>query len=276
MYTTKSTVGFPAQSQWSGDKVGSRVGPLYKKGGSRSAGDQVPEPHVDQHRIQKVPKRFTGKQMMPGMHVNPGNMRFKVGRGKGEKVDLKAQEVRENGPTSASGVEDGFFGGLRYWAEEFSPVQSYVKSQPPDQRKNGFGSGDAQKRDEFSSQTRTAQWRQAIKSEDKMTSQVIEDSMAKSGVSMDELRASGMAASQKLGQTARDFAKGTQYDRLRDKRDDVYGRKTMHSPMNKISLGSQMRSSGEIGTGVEEVELDRPKFKRVNVVKEFYRQNHGN
>ena len=41
----------------------------------------------------------------------------------------------------------------------------YLKTQPPDTRKNGFGSSDAKRRDEFSNDVEVNKWRERIKNE---------------------------------------------------------------------------------------------------------------
>ena len=49
--------------------------------------------------------------------------------------------------------------------EKYVDRTMYLKTQPPDTRKNGFGSSDAKRRDEFSNDVEVNKWRERIKNE---------------------------------------------------------------------------------------------------------------
>lgn len=291
MYSTKNKVPV-GQSQWGkADKIGARIGPLYK-GAERTKETQVPDPFVDSYRVHKTPGRFMGRQVSSGPHFNPLNARFRRepqsgpsgSKAASAKPVVKPSEVKELGPSNATGVEDGAFGRCEYWHEPYVTGTNYRTTQPMDKRKIGFGNGDAMKRDEFSDPIRTAQWRQQLLVEGKMASEGMRATLRKSGVDLDELRASGKDVAKELSASlgassfgaSRSMAGKTQYDRLRDHRDDPYNTKTLHSPTSKIQLGSHTLSSRAVGAGIEAVALGRPAHARVSVTKQFYRANGHN
>lgn len=62
----------------------------------------------------------------------------------------------QNRPHNA---ENGNFSKVRYDAGQYKEGNLYIESQPLDARKQGFGSRDAHRRDEFSNSVRTEQYR---------------------------------------------------------------------------------------------------------------------
>jgi len=63
------------------------------------------------------------------------------------------------------GQTAGYFNNIPYMPDAFQDVSSYRLSQPRANRKLGFGSFDAHKRDEFTSSLRSLQYRELLKSE---------------------------------------------------------------------------------------------------------------
>lgn len=61
--------------------------------------------------------------------------------------------------------DNGNFTKLKYHPDEYRDGNKYITTQPLDKRKNGFGTKDAHKRDEFSNYIRTEQYREAINKE---------------------------------------------------------------------------------------------------------------
>ena len=53
--------------------------------------------------------------------------------------------------------------------EKYIDRTRYLESQPPADRKKGFGSSDAKRRDEFSQEIETQKWRERIKTENEFT-----------------------------------------------------------------------------------------------------------
>lgn len=58
---------------------------------------------------------------------------------------------------------------LTYSPSPYVDSIKYLKSQPPDKRRNGFGTHDANKRDEFTNEIRTEQFRESIRKEHRFT-----------------------------------------------------------------------------------------------------------
>jgi hypothetical protein len=101
----------------------------------------------------------------------------------GEKYQDKSHELPKrwkgkqfvtNPPKKASGNAVGYFNGLKYSPEPYGEDSKYVKQQPLDSRKLGFGSHDARKRDEFMSHIRTECYREQLRSELRNTSKQAE------------------------------------------------------------------------------------------------------
>lgn len=59
----------------------------------------------------------------------------------------------------------GTFNIFEYASDPYQDNSKYIITQPPDSRKEGFGSKDANRRDEFSSDVRARQWREKLKQE---------------------------------------------------------------------------------------------------------------
>ncbi len=61
--------------------------------------------------------------------------------------------------------QNGNFAKIEYAPEGFKEVNKYLQSQPLNDRKNGFGTKDARRRDEFANAIRTEQYREGIQKE---------------------------------------------------------------------------------------------------------------
>lgn len=64
--------------------------------------------------------------------------------------------------------ENGHFSKLEYGGGAYQETYKYITTQPLGDRKKGFGTRDAKRRDEFSSAVRTEQYRTTIKKENDM------------------------------------------------------------------------------------------------------------
>jgi hypothetical protein len=62
-------------------------------------------------------------------------------------------------------AEDGHFSKKMYVPEKYGDGIKYISTQPLDSRKRGFGTKDAHKRDEFSNNIRTQQYRETLRKE---------------------------------------------------------------------------------------------------------------
>lgn len=78
---------------------------------------------------------------------------------KGEKL------VKFNVAMVPKNEENGHFSKLKYMAGGYLESTRYLKSQPLELRKKGFGTKDAFKTDEFSNAVRTQQYRESIEKE---------------------------------------------------------------------------------------------------------------
>lgn len=63
------------------------------------------------------------------------------------------------------GQTEGLFKKLEYSTDVYQDNSKYISTQPRDGRKLGFGSYDAKRRDEFSSDIRAKQWKEKLKTE---------------------------------------------------------------------------------------------------------------
>lgn len=63
------------------------------------------------------------------------------------------------------GQTAGYFHKMTYNPDTYQSSKRYIQIEPLKDRKQGFGSRDARRRDEFSSDVRTRQWREKLKSE---------------------------------------------------------------------------------------------------------------
>jgi hypothetical protein len=66
---------------------------------------------------------------------------------------------------SKKGQTQGYFTKLTYSSHPYSVGTRYLDTQPRDERKFGFASKDAFRRDEFTSDIRARQWREKLKTE---------------------------------------------------------------------------------------------------------------
>lgn len=87
---------------------------------------------------------------------------FRQGK-KSEKAPFQCKQIPVN-------EENGYFSKTVYKAGGYLEGTRYKDSQPLDQRKRGFGTKDAKRRDEFSNAIRTEQYRETIRKESELLS----------------------------------------------------------------------------------------------------------
>ena len=68
-------------------------------------------------------------------------------------------------------AENGHFSKTVYVPEGYKETNKYITTQPLDARKRGFGTKDAHRRDEFSNNIRTEQYREGIRKETELMNQ---------------------------------------------------------------------------------------------------------
>ncbi|RYG68299.1 hypothetical protein EON64_05480 [archaeon] len=99
---------------------------------------------------------------------------FRQGK-KGEKLTpFQSKGIPQN-------AELGYFTKKSYVPEGYKEGIKYITTQPLDQRKLGFGTKDAHKRDEFSSNNRTEQYRETLRKEKEMAEspEVVKEKLTK-------------------------------------------------------------------------------------------------
>ena len=151
----------------------------------------------------------------------------------------------------------------------------YLKKQPPESRKSGFGSRDATKFDEFSQTIRTQQYRDTLKKEQKIMD-AKKDHAAEAAM-VAKYDAAAAAKLEKEGPSyLYDIGRGktTQFD-PKAKKDAYYKAKEKYSLERPINLGPYMTASRDIGAAAWSVAKKRPTPKgAVSGVKDFFDNSH--
>jgi len=169
-----------------------------------------------------------------------------------------------------------------YASEPYKETMPYFTSQPVDQRKLGFGSHDASKRDEFMTGIRTEQYREQLKAESKILKQIEESNKAKGlGVKVtaeDEVETypHGLRPARHLYDIGRDS--DTEFD-PRSNRDTWYNALRCKSRVRvDRRTGGAWLSSAEAGAGI--AKLDHAAFKakhgHIKATKTFFDRAHLN
>jgi len=169
-----------------------------------------------------------------------------------------------------------------YASEPYKETMPYFRTQPPDKRKLGFGSHDASKRDEFMTGIRTEQYREQLKAEAKILSEIEERNKAQGlthEVAVDDKEAPpphGLKVARHLYDIGRDAE--TEFD-PRSNRDTWYNALRCKSRVRTDRrLGGGWVSSSEVGTGI--AALDHGQFKakhgHIKATKTFFDRSHLN
>ena len=144
----------------------------------------------------------------------------------------------------------GYFSKLVYQHEEYFQQIPYTKTQPPDQRKLGFGSKDAFKTDEFTNTIATEVYRDTLRKEMKMKkrSDVI---LAKRRAQLGESEPDAIRiAREELEQEKEETEAPTLYDLVHDPSLETYGaeRKAQLLPKTRLMrFGGRVPMSYDIG-----------------------------
>jgi hypothetical protein len=85
-----------------------------------------------------------------------------------KKPSYMGKQFQTN-PGKKGQTPSSYFNNFAYKPSEYQKALSYLKEQPRESRKLGFGSHDASKRGEFSNTLRTAQYREKLKTEAEMS-----------------------------------------------------------------------------------------------------------
>ena len=171
-------------------------------------------------------------------------------------------------------AENGHFTKIVYHPHKYQEAYLYINSQPLDSRKQGFGTKDAFKRDEFSNAIRTAQYRASIKSENKHYIKSAEELEEE----LDKLKAENKTATVSLG-TSKYGGQCYNFDIGRS-RVNEYNIKSVKDTYYQFDVengkfvGKDLPSSSDYGRGVWEYDYKPPKFGGKSEVKKFSDRSH--
>jgi HD superfamily phosphohydrolase len=188
---------------------------------------------------------------------------------KGEKLKVFATAMV---PVNA---ENGNFTKTTYVASKYVDKTMYLDQQPIADRKNAFGSHDASRRDEFSNNIRTAQYRDNLKAENRIYKKTPEEYQKE----LDELRESVREQNGDMKETSRFNEKVYSYDvgrtripeyDIRDKKDSFY---KFNMSQGKF-YGSEKPVSGDYGTGAWDYNYKPPAHGPKGQIKNFYDRSH--
>lgn len=169
----------------------------------------------------------------------------------------------------------GFFDKKTYSSDPLQDNTMYVKTQPIDQRKSGFGSKDASRRDEFMSHIRTEQYRETLTKE----MDIVDKQKALQGDNghfeeLEELNKNrkfpdGLEETKYLYDIGR--TQNTEFNQ-KSHRDTFYTMRIGNSQY-KRNNGPFMLTSEAIGVGAEDVSNNRPTPKGAST-RQFYDRSH--
>ncbi len=169
-------------------------------------------------------------------------------------------------------AENGHFTKTTYIATKYQASSNYIETQPMKDRKNAFGSHDATKRDEFSSNIRTEQYRQAIKAEskhDKTPEELAEE--------LEELKKASALAAPKEKSKYADPVFSFDIGRTRINEYDPKSKIDTFYKFDDSSgkfFGSQRPGSCDYGNGAWEYNYKPPPFGGKSSTKTFYDKSH--
>ena len=215
----------------------------------------IGDPYQDAAKRESVNKRFTGRQFMTRPLLDKS-----AGRGYFSEAHASA----------------GYMKGDTYVDKD-----GYIKTQPLDSRKLGFGIKDASRRDEFMSFIRTEQYRQTIKDEKKIVDaqeerndpggkgrKLLLESFAKVDAGFPE----GLTEARHGYDIGRSL--NTAFD-PKSSRDCFYNQLMSPSRIRPDRrTGGQFVSAAEYGNGVAEIEMEHPHHGHVRATKTFYDRSH--
>jgi hypothetical protein len=162
-----------------------------------------------------------------------------------------------------------FFSKTTYATAPFVDAAGYLKAQPRDSRKNGFGSSDAKRRDEFTLTIATSRYREQLQTEKRF----LDKGMPKTaGETHNKPSRPASAPLRRSKAHVFDMAKGAGDD----SRDDV-GRRRPHftaTARARKAMGAWSTSSSVIGAAKEVQQPQRPEFAGASSIRGFYDIGH--
>ncbi|KAF1773895.1 hypothetical protein JG688_00001140 [Phytophthora aleatoria] len=203
----------------------------------------IGDPYRDPHLIESKNSRHKGKQILTVPAKNTCN-----GSGYFEKKSYASDPLQDN--------------------------TAYLKSQPMDARKSGFGSKDASRRDEFMSHIRTEQYRETLHTEMKILDKQKQNDPPGLFDALDSLNQShhfpeGLQETKHLYDIGR--SQTTEFNQ-KSHRDTFYTMRVGNSQY-KRNNGPFMLTSEAIGLGADDVTGNRPTPKGAST-RQFYDHSH--
>jgi hypothetical protein len=180
-------------------------------------------------------------------------------------------------------AENGNFSKIVYAAGGYKEMNKYITTQPLESRKNGFGSKDASRRDEFSNNTATEQYRESIRKENEMLNAQKDKMQAR----LTQLLATRAISS--ANETAQDGPMGSTFNYSSQVAQYDIGR-TRVTPFDPKSIkdtyytfsndrpkryGSTSKPvSTDMGSSAWDVHYQPPAFGGKSLVKNFFDRSH--
>jgi len=159
----------------------------------------------------------------------------------------------------------GFFSKKSY--ETDGPIldtTNYKKTQPQDNRKKGFGSNDASRRDEFTNTISTEQYREGLKREVKLEQSNLSDS-----ITLLETQLGGKKPAKKKHLYDIGRKQETEFN-PKSHRDTFY-----HRDQEGRDVGPYNLSSANVGEGTSDPSaVSKPMYGHVKKTKEFFDKSH--
>jgi hypothetical protein len=179
----------------------------------------------------------------------------------------------------AQNAENGNFSKLSYVAEGYFETNKYITTQPLDKRKLGFGTKDAHRRDEFSNDIRTEQYRETLRKEKLLTAETPEAVKEK----LTKMLATRAAYDTTLGfENSSRKEKIYQFDIGRS-RATAFDPKSIKDTYYKFDtekgrhFGDTVKPiSSDIGDDAWNIHYKPPSFGGKSEVKNFYDKSHLN
>ncbi|CEG45106.1 uncharacterized protein PHALS_01430 [Plasmopara halstedii] len=168
----------------------------------------------------------------------------------------------------------GYFEKKSYTSDPLQDNTAYLKSQPMDTRKSGFGSKDASRRDEFMSHIRTEQYRETLHTENKILDKQKQKDPPYFSAALNSLNQSrdfpeGLCKTKHLYDIGR--SQNTEFNQ-KSHRDTFYTMRAGNSQY-KRNNGPFMLTSESIGLGADDVANNRPTPKGAST-KQFFDHSH--
>jgi len=186
------------------------------------------------------------------------------------------KQLQTNPPKNTSGGV-GYFNRMTHTGDKYVDTMTYLKTQPLERRLMGFGSKDASKRDEFTTTTRTEQYREQLKFES-LTKPVGVDHMVKNAWGAETQKENTFPAGLKETKHLYDIGRSqeTAFD-PRSSRDTFYNVLMCKSrERGNRRTGGYHLSSNDIGAGVGDLDHGecKPKHGHHRATKSFYDRSH--